>query len=380
MLMRDKRIHSMLARDPALPQITTTRWRLVSAANQDCKEDLHCKAAAVKFNPQQIADVSSALLRAYEQDGELREFVKRELGSSNEFSLDASKKGSDLLIANWERSAAALDRIIDTYCEGTKPRYGEIDSMIYDPKSHTNASLIHIILDGLRIEETAASPGSEEPALFFEPALRFALRLLQANSRDEAGRFWPLNKGQNHAAIERSRNIKWVSFPYTVILVPGAGSEVPSVSLSPWGKERLRLGVEAYRSGLAPFIMVSGGFVHPTQTPFCEAVEMKRYLMEVYGIPETAILLEPHARHTTTNLRNGVREILDYGFPRQKPFLIVSDAAQSSYIESDVFAKRNMEELGYQPATLDKRLSATQQEAMPSEHSLYRDPLDPLDP
>ncbi len=39
---------------------------------------------------------------------------------------------------------------------------------------------------------------------------------------------------------------------------------------------------------------------------------MNRYLIEVYGISESAILLEPHARHTTTNLRNGMREILAY--------------------------------------------------------------------
>ncbi len=110
---------------------------MVFAANQDCKEDLHCKAAAVKFNPQLIADVSSALRRAYEQDGEVREFVKRELESRNEFSLDLSKKGPDLLVANWERSAVALDRIIDTYCEGAKPHHGEIDATTYDPESHT---------------------------------------------------------------------------------------------------------------------------------------------------------------------------------------------------------------------------------------------------
>ncbi len=353
---------------------------MISSANQSCKEDLPCKAAAAKFNSQQIANVSSALRQAYEQNGELREFVKHQVENRNELSLDLSKKGAELLVDNWERSAVALDRIVDTYCEGAKPRYGEIDSITYNPESHTYASLILIILDGLRIEETASSSSTELSTLFFEPTLRFALRLLQANSRDEAGRFWPLDKLQNHAAIELSRNIKWTSFPYTMILIPGAGSDVPGVSLSPWGKERLRLGVEAYRSGLAPFIVVSGGFVHPAQTPFCEAVEMKRYLMEVYDVPEGAILLEPHARHTTTNLRNGVREILDYGLPKQKPFLIVSDAIQSSYIESDVFTKRNMEELGYQPATLGKRLSTTQQEAMPSEHSLYRDPLDPLDP
>jgi uncharacterized SAM-binding protein YcdF (DUF218 family) len=31
---------------------------------------------------------------------------------------------------------------------------------------------------------------------------------------------------------------------------------------------------------------------------------MKRQLVALFGIPESAILVDPHARHTTTNLRN----------------------------------------------------------------------------
>ena len=380
MLLRERSIHTLLSEDAALSRITGTRWQMIAAANQDCRDDLHCRAAAVKISPPQIAEISAALRQVYEKNSQFQTFVQRELENQSAFSLSPSSKGAALLVDNWERSAAALNRIIDTYCDGEKPRYNEIDSITYDPNSLTYARLIRIVLDDLPIEETAAPVHTNEPTLFFEPSLRFALRLLQSNSRDEAGRFWPLETGQNRSAIQHLKNIRWSAFPYTVILIPGAGSEIPGISLSPWARERLRLGVEAYRSGLAPFILVSGGFVHPLHTPFCEAVEMKRYLMEVYRIPEYAILLEPYARHTTTNLRNGVREILSYGLPRQKPFLIVSDASQSSYIESGVFAKRNVEELGYQPATLGKRLSGTRQEAMPSDLSFYRDPLDPLDP
>ena len=249
---------------------------------------------------------------------------------------------------------------------------------------HTQISyqgLVRIIIKGLlfpgepsRLEESPAA------ALFFEPTLRFALRLLQANSRDEAGRFWPLNLGENQLALAYSKHIQWKSFPYTIILVPGAGSEVPGVPLSPWGKERLRYAVDVYRSGKAPFILVSGGFVHPSQTPFCEAIEMKRYLMEAYSIPERAILVDPYARHTTTNLRNAAREIADYGLPLTKAFLIVTDTTQSSYIAGAKFAQRDIDELGYQPVLSMKRLSPTEIEAEPSAKVVYVDPLDPLDP
>jgi len=39
--------------------------------------------------------------------------------------------------------------------------------------------------------------------LFFQPSLSFALHLLDANHRDEAGRLEPLERGENAAALGR---------------------------------------------------------------------------------------------------------------------------------------------------------------------------------
>lgn len=380
-LLENPELRSVFASEPGLARITSDRWEAIAKANRDCGEELSCKCSAVEFAPREIATVSANLRQNFERNERLRQFVQKRLNGDAEFSLHTSLTGVDLLVENWERSITALNQIIATYCEGARPRYGEIDSITYQASSHTYASLVRIILDGLPIEESPSlHPRSRAETLFFEPELRFGLRLLQANSRDEAGRFWPLDSGENIAAINHIRITDWSKYPYSVILVPGAGSEISGVSLSPWGKERLRLAVQAYRSGLAPLILVSGGFVHPSQTPFCEALEMKRYLMDVYGIPTADILLEPYARHTTTNLRNAARQILSYGIPDAKSMLIVSDAAQSGYIESETFHKRNEEELGYQPVALGKRLSPSQLEALPSRKSLFRDALDPLDP
>ena len=47
------------------------------------------------------------------------------------------------------------------------------------------------------------------------------------------------------------------------------------------------------------FLCVSGGFVHPIRTRFSEAIEMKHDLMTRFGIPANAIIVDPHARHTT---------------------------------------------------------------------------------
>ncbi|MBO9636486.1 MAG: YdcF family protein, partial [Chitinophagaceae bacterium] len=124
---------------------------------------------------------------------------------------------------------------------------------------------------------------------------------------------------------------------------------------------------------------VSGGHVHPNKTPFCEAVEMKKYLVEVLKIPSSDIIIEPHARHTTTNLRNANRLVYQFKMPANKPVMIVSDASQTRYINGNMKV-RIQKELGYLPWRSMKQLSSTETEYLPSEISTQINPLDPLDP
>jgi hypothetical protein len=382
LILEDAPIRELVAHDAVLKTATTERWKAIAEANRTCDGEVACKSKSLQFTPQQIDEVSAALRRLYETNSFLRDFAHAKLKPVAVFSLDTSQAEESVFIENWIRSANDMNRIIATYCNGTAPRYPEIDSMTYVANSKSYAALITILLDDLAVEKTPSNtpPYPASDALFFEPTLRFSVRLLESNSRDEAGRFWPLETGENFDAVKQIGSIRWAQFPYSVILVPGAGSEVPNVSVSPWGRERVRLSVLAYRSGRAPFILVSGGFVHPSKTQYCEAIEMKRYLMEVYGVPATAILLDPYARHTTTNLRNASREVFDYGIPSDKPMLIVSDDAQITYIQSATFLERTRNELGYLPVKLGKRLSSSELEAIPSFESLYVDAGDPLDP
>src|SRR5581483_6635471 len=126
----------------------------------------------------------------------------------------------------------------------------------------------------------------------------------------------------------------------------------PGPRLSPYSKLRVELAARRYRDGKAPFILVSGGFVHPSQTPYAEAIEMKRELIEKYSVPEAAILIDPHARHTTTNIRNAARIMYRYGMPFDKTALITTDPSQSASIESPDFEKRCIKEMGYVPHSL----------------------------
>jgi hypothetical protein len=224
---------------------------------------------------------------------------------------------------------------------------------------------------------------SEEPdghPQFFHAPLRFALELLRANWRDEAGRFEPMERGENRAAFERVKSIDWSRYKYSAILVPGSGTDRPGQALSPWGKARVTLAARRYKAGLAPFLIVSGGYVHPAQTPFCEALEMKKALMAEHGIPAEAIVIEPHARHTTTNVRNAARLLWRYGFPWEKTALITTDHGQSAYIEAPAFAERCRTEIGHVPYEALKRISQFDLEFRPRLEALQLDPLEPLDP
>jgi uncharacterized SAM-binding protein YcdF (DUF218 family) len=54
---------------------------------------------------------------------------------------------------------------------------------------------------------------------------------------------------------------------------------------------------------------------------------MKRSLMADYGVPENAILIDPHARHTTTNMRNTA-------WPFDQEFLPKIESLQLDSIDS----------------------------------------------
>lgn len=146
------------------------------------------------------------------------------------------------------------------------------------------------------------------------------------------------------------------------------------------GKLRLQLAARRFQERKAPLILVSGGCVHPADTPYAEAIEMKKSLIADFGIAASSILVDPYARHTTTNLRNAAREIYRYGIPFDKPALITTDQDQSAAIESPRFATRCLQELGFAPGRFGPRISRFDLEFLPAVVSLYADAMDPLDP
>lgn len=355
LLERSPAVREAARRDPELRRLLAARRERLAA----CGTDAACLIAAFRLG--------NAGTEAIARLPHLAVAVRE----SGTFARHEALDDRALLAAAWSETAGGIDSLIDVYALGKKPRYPAIDGPSFEVTSDTYRRLI----------ATAAAVAAEEPdELFYEPSLDFALRLLDLNWRDESGRFEPLHRGENGPAYRAIPAISWDRYAYSVIVVPGAGLDRAGFALSPFAKLRVELAARRWRRGLAPLILLSGGYVHPNQTPYCDALEMKKQLLREFGIPESAVLIDPHARHTTTNLRNAARIIYRYGVPPAKPALITTDPGQSRYIEDPGFAERCRRELGYLPYELGKRLSAFDLEFRPLRAALHADLLDPLDP
>ena len=160
----------------------------------------------------------------------------------------------------------------------------------------------------------------------------------------------------------------------------GSGPQAKGEAISPKSRVRCAYTAELYRQGVAPFIILSGGRAYPSMTPFSEAEEMKRYLMENCGIPEKAIIAEPHARHTTTNLRNAARIMVENGFPTDRPALITSTGDQLDDVQSPAFERRCQKMMLMVPFRLGQRINNRKLEFWPLPCATQINPIDPLDP
>ena len=281
-------------------------------------------------------------------------------------------RADDGAAAQAAREIEGINTILRSYALAQVPRYPAIDGAgTIDPLE-------------LRARVQAADWLARTPragsAQALDPSIDFALALLDVSDRTDAIGFEPITGGLNAAAAKRARGLDWSRWRYSALILTGVGPETPDAALSPYGKYHVRLAADRFARGDIAFILLTGGRAHPRATRFTEAEQMRSALIERYGIPAEAILIEPYARHTTTNLRNATRVLAAVGVPLDRDTLIVCNSGQSETIASPAFAQRNRAELGYEPGTVGRRLSPTELEFRPSPKSLRVDPRDPLDP
>ncbi len=283
----------------------------------------------------------------------------------------ASLQDTAMIRRAWEDAAKDMNYIVEAYSINKGLLYPAIDSPTFNVKSDHYKMLIQqtfLLLNHFK----------DSMDLFFQPYLELSMYLLNLNYRDESIRFEPLDS-TNALAYKRIAHAQWSKYPYSVILLPGEGP-VNNKPISALGKYRCILGAAQFKKGLAPFIVVSGGFVHPFQTPYCEAFQMKKYLIEELGIPASAVIMEPHARHTTTNIRNTERILYRHNIPIDKRILCTTTSEQLLYVLSNGFMERCKNLMRYIPWSDMKQIDNFNLSFFPVKNSLQMDASDPLDP
>lgn len=370
LLSSKQKISARMTADPVLSEITGRMHSLFQKAEND-DEALR----GLLFSADEIAQIGdrlsalSSLKEVKALCADLRKngkyFIYNDL-SDNEFIKEA-----------WAQDAGGINKIISVYGLEEKPKY-KID--IPNPNLHEVPFYEKNMPKHIRpiIRETALE--FTQNGMFFNLPLEVALKYLDINNRYEAADFEPLEKTINAVSSAAVRSTKWKNYPYSAILVPGSGPQAHGEKISPKCRVRCAHAAELYLQGVAPFIILSGGRAHPAMTEISEAEEMKRYMMDNYGIPEKALIAEPHARHTTTNIRNAVRIMLRCGFPSEKPVLITSTSDQLDSIEGKSFEKRCLKEMYVYPCVMGQRTGKYTLEFMMLPSAMQINPLDPLDP
>ncbi|SFK56961.1 DUF218 domain-containing protein [Sphingomonas sp. NFR04] len=313
-----------------------------------CGQDLACRAQALLWSEPEAAALRSAV--------------------AAENRLPTAEDGR---AAQLDREIAGINGIVRIYALGATPATAIDGPGPIAPKE---------IAARLQAADWIADMPRDGSAQRLDPSIDYVLALLDASDRTDAIGHEPLTGGANAAPMARAKRLDWKRYRYSAMIVTGVGPEIEGEPLSPFGKYHLRLAARRFAQGDIAFILVTGGRAHPRATPFTEADEMRKALIARYGIPADAIISEPYARHTTTNLRNASRLLAAMGAPMQMEAVIVCNPLQSGYIESARFTERNATELGYQPGTVVRRVSPTELVFHPSRASERVDPRDPLDP
>ncbi|APR76265.1 Hypothetical protein A7982_01612 [Minicystis rosea] len=199
----------------------------------------------------------------------------------------------------------------------------------------TVASLVRADLTGASVGAVMRSfeAGSAEEQRRFAFAWGDAMRIdglgdwiaaedeRRARAETMAQQIAPFDPGPGESAVALDALAAfstWSAHAYPLIIVPGytpVSLVAPIPGVHPIARRRLDRAAADFRAGMAPFILVSGGAVYPRGTPYAEGIEMKRELLAM-GLPEDRILVDARARHSTTNLRNAGRMMLDHGMTR----------------------------------------------------------------
>lgn len=364
-------IKNELVRDTTLHNLY--QQKIISWKNtlSNCS-DMQCLANALLYSDSENGTIQNELGKLYHRSKKIQWFIHHKIRASHFYELSNSLSDSLLFIHAWNEEAKGIDHIVNAYLLHRDLIYPTIDSAKYSTQSSAYFDTIKTLLQE---EINHAS----KDKIFFQPLLHLGLVILQLNGRNEAGRFEPA-PAINMPAYKKARSTDWDKYPYSAILVYGSGPAKESIHFSKENEVRCDSAVAVYKKGVAPFIIVSGGFVHPFMTHHCEAIEMRNYLVNKCNIPANVVIIEPYARHTTTNIRNANRILIENKFPLSKPVLGVSSQSHIDYIVGKQFVGVFHRDIGFVPFTGVQRVSECEASYLPLISSMQINSEEPLDP
>src|SRR5882724_5454884 len=250
LFQQNPEIRKLLRENKTLKKLSADKLQgLRMAAN--CN-DVGCFDRLFRFSGPTIETVTTKL-RALGKHPEFKKLVMKDLRPSGAFIKYSRQSDSEMLIAAWKDAANGMNRLLRIYCLGKDPFYKDIDRVSFDVSSEEYRKLLKVKIAEIKLSKES---------LFFEPTLNFTLKLLEANRRDEAGRYEPLEEGENKTCLQEMKEIRWNDYPYSFILVLGSGP-VDSARLSKIGAKRADQAAQLFLQHKAPLIILSGGHVHP---------------------------------------------------------------------------------------------------------------------
>ncbi len=365
-------LRSAIESDPTLSRIALRKTAQLKTANEQGMKVTAAYSSIARWSDDEVAEVKAALAKIMDGDSRFSATLVSHMRSSGAYERYRDLADKDLVLRAWTDIAQAMNRCIGVYADGVHPQTPD-DAPAYVTTETEYQNWIAIAV------QVMVDAGSSRP-LFTDVSKEFVLQLLRINGREDAAREKTLERAENERTWEKLRSVDWGAYRYSAIVLLGAASRLPGTELSPRAALRVDLAARCFAQKLAPVIIPTGGSVHPLGTHYIEAVAMKKELMERWSVPGDAILLEPCARHTTTNLRNAVRLIYRGRIPMEKEILVVSDAMHIATTAKKDFEIRCEKELGYLPARIVERPTEFSLGMMPDIRSLHRDAGDPLDP
>ena len=184
--------------DPALSARAEEETADLATAAANCAGDVACAAGYLTFDETDLVDLTAAFTSVFNKDS-APHIISEHLRPSGMFHLYSA-----------EIDSLYIEQVLTETFNGLAGAFSRFGNDL-------GATGLNAIL----VDQVSSL---SEDVLFFEPLLQTTLAVMAQISRDEAGRYEPMEEGENKAALDALSSIDWEAYPYIAMLLPGMGA------------------------------------------------------------------------------------------------------------------------------------------------------------